>query len=93
VDKIACAKFLTTIDLTSGYHQIRLAEESRHLTAFTTPLGLWEWCVLPFGLAQAPAAFQRAMNGVIRGYEEFVAVYIDDLVVFFGYMGGALSSS
>lgn len=82
IDCIANSKFLTTLDLKSGYHQIPLEENCKQLTAFATPVGLYEWNVLPFGLAGAPAAFQRAMNSVVQGLESFCVIYIDDIVVF-----------
>ena len=65
----------------SGYHQIRIVGEDVPKTAFGIPLGLFEFCVLPFGLTNAPAAFQREMNRVFKGLD-FVLVYLDDILVF-----------
>ncbi|KAG6523944.1 hypothetical protein ZIOFF_013832 [Zingiber officinale] len=51
-------------------------------TAFWVPEGLFEWLVMPFGLKNAPAIFQRKMDNCFRGTEKFIAVYIDDILVF-----------
>lgn len=82
IDSVASSSFISTIDLKSGYHQVPLTFSSRHLTAFITPFGLFQWTVLPFGLAGAPAAFQSVMTSVLQGLEDFAAVYIDDIIVF-----------
>ena len=81
------AKIFSKIDLASGYHQIEVAPEHRELTAFILPEAvdghaLWEWKVMPFGLVNAPATFQRAMSIALRGCEAFTAVYLDDILIF-----------
>ena len=81
IDEVGKSSYITKIDLLKGYYQIPLAQESRDLTAFVTPDGLYRYCVMPFGLQTAPAVFQRLMNKVIRGLKH-VKVYLDDLVVF-----------
>ena len=81
IDRLGKAKFITTLDLTRGYWQVPMAKASRHLTAFTTPFGLFQFRVMPFGLQGAPATFQRLMDKVLQGLEEYAAAYIDDLVI------------
>nr|GEY53694.1 putative polyprotein [Tanacetum cinerariifolium] len=66
----------------SGFHQVAMDEESIPWTAFLVPGGLYEWLVMPFGLKNAPAVFQRKMDKCFKGTESFIAVYIDDILVF-----------
>ena len=77
------AKVLSTIDLFSGYHQVPMYEGDQDKTTFTTMFGNYKFCVMPFGLCNAPASFQREMN---RIFFDLIGVclfiYIDDLVVF-----------
>jgi Reverse transcriptase (RNA-dependent DNA polymerase) len=83
LDRLAGAKYFSTIDLKSGYHQIRLSDEDVYKTAFTTPFGLYEWRILPFGLANAPAVFQSVMNRTLQPYlGKFAMVYIDDVITY-----------
>ena len=82
LDQIGQARYITTLDLARGYWQVPVAEEDRHKTAFTTPLGLFQFRVMPFGLSGTPATFQRLMDHVIRGMHQFTNAYLDDLVVF-----------
>ena len=55
IDRLGGAKFITTLDLTRGYWQVPVAPISRARTAFTTPFGLYQFTVMPFGLHGAPA--------------------------------------
>ena len=82
IDKLGSARYLTTLDLSRGYWQVPVSKESQPLTAFVTPFGLYQFRVMPFGLNGAPATFQRLMDHVLRGLEEFSATYIDDVVIF-----------
>ena len=61
INGLGQARFITTLDLTKGYWQMPVAEEDRHKTVFTTPVGLFQFRVMPFGLSRAPASFQRMM--------------------------------
>ncbi|KAJ9505720.1 hypothetical protein QJQ45_006415 [Haematococcus lacustris] len=81
-DKLAGKKVFSSLDLQSGYHQIRITEADRPKTAFLTPMGQFQFKVLCFGLTNAPATFQRVMNNVFRPLiNKSVLVYIDDILV------------
>ena len=82
LDKVSSAKYISTIDLTWGYWQIPLEEDSRRKSAFVTEFGLYEFKTMPFGLHGAPATFQRLMDRVLRGAEEFSDAFLDDIAVF-----------
>ena len=73
------AKVFSTIDLRSGCHHITLGKSSRAKTAFVTPFGKYEFLMVPFGLAQAPAYFQLLMNKVLKGLK-FAMTYLDDII-------------
>lgn len=82
-DQLGGATIFSTMDLKSGYWQIPVAEEDIEKTAFTCHLGLFEFTRLPFGLANAPAVFQRTMNKVLSGLiGKCCMVYLDDIVVY-----------
>ncbi len=81
IDHIGQAKFVTTFDLLKGYWQVPLTPRAKQISTFVTPQGLFQYKVLPFGLKNAPATFQRLMNKVIRGLPN-TEVYIDDIVLF-----------
>ena len=70
------AKYFTTLDLQSGYYHIGLSEGSKAKTAFITPFGKYQFEVVPFGLAQAPAYFQQLISIVLQDCSEFVMVYL-----------------
>ena len=87
LDQLEAARYFTTLDLASGYWQIRLHQDSAEKTAFVTPQGLFQFHVMPFGLTNAPSVFQRLMERVLAGLNPedgpaFTAVYIDDVIVF-----------
>ena len=87
LDQLGKAQFFSTLDLASGYWQIRMAPEAQEKTAFVTHRGLFEFRVMPFGLTNAPAVFQRLMQQLLmplnpKNGVEFVNVYIDDVIVF-----------
>ena len=71
------------IDLQQGYYQLRIDKADCAKTAFVTPLGLYEFKVLPFGLANAPAVFQQTMHHIFHNQiGKTVLVYLDDILVF-----------
>ncbi|KAJ1178839.1 hypothetical protein NDU88_004081, partial [Pleurodeles waltl] len=82
IDTLASAKYLSPFDLTAGYWQIKLSEDAKPKTAFSTIGGHYQFTVMPFGLKNAPATFQRLVNTVLQGLEAFSAAYLDDIAVF-----------
>ena len=74
------SKIYSTFDMRSRYYHIVLSEESRPKTAFVSSYGKWEFKRCPFGLAQAPAYFQRLVNKVISGLT-FAFGYLDDIAL------------
>ncbi|GET52316.1 retroviral-like aspartic protease 1 [Rhizophagus irregularis DAOM 181602=DAOM 197198] len=83
LEKFRVAKWFTTIDLASGYWQIEMEEEDKEKTAFICSQGLYEFNVMPFGLKNAPAIFQRTMNKIFKEYlDKFMNVYIDDIIIY-----------
>ena len=83
LDKLSKVCFLSAIDLASGYHYIKLANNVCKKTAFITRYGLFEYTVLPLGLCNAPSTFQHLMNAVMSGYiDDFVLVYLYDTLIY-----------
>ena len=80
--KIGNSCVLFKMDLVQGFHQITVAETSRDKTTFECPYGRFRYVRMPFGLKNAPALFQRAIEIVLEPCRAFATSYIDDLVIF-----------
>lgn len=83
LDQLGGNKYFTTLDLASGFHQIKMSHKDIEKTAFSVNHGKYEFVRMPFGLKNAPAIFQRAMDDVLREHiGKICYVYMDDVVVF-----------
>ena len=85
LDAVADGKpiIFSSLDLKSGYHQVKIDESSKEKTAFSTNHASYEWNVMPFGLSGAPATFQRLMHSVMRGaFMKYLICYIDDCLIY-----------
>ena len=82
-DALAGSHYFCALDLASGYWQVQMAEADKQKTAFITKQGLYQFKVMPFGLCNAPATFERLMEMILKGYLwKRCMVYIDDVVVY-----------
>ena len=80
INSIQESKIFSKFDCTSGFWQIKMHPDSIEWTAFTCPLGHYEWLVMPFGLKNVPSIFQRKMDEIFSKYRKFVCIYIDDIL-------------
>ena len=82
LDSLHGSNLFTTLDMYSGYWQIPIAKGHRHKTAFSTESGHWQFCVMPFGVKNAPAVFVRLMADIMNGLQwNGIAVYLDDIII------------
>ena len=81
LDALSGSVWFSTLDLMSGYWQVEVDPKDREKTAFATTGGLYEYNVMPFGLANAPATFER-LTGLRGLHWQTCLVYLDDIIVF-----------
>jgi len=96
LDQLGHSHYFSTLDLAAGYWQVQMHPSSKEKTTFITHKGLFEFNVMPFGLRNAPAVFQRLMQKVLAGlnpdgHPPFVSVYLDDILIFSKTFEGHLS--
>ncbi|KAJ8417748.1 hypothetical protein AAFF_G00225910 [Aldrovandia affinis] len=85
LEHISGSTWFSSLDLRSDYWQVELAPDARPKTAFTIGQGLWQFCVMLFGLCNAPATFERMLS-----HRQHCIVYLDDLLVHASDFKGAL---
>ncbi len=82
LEALAGSSLFSTLDLKSGYWQVQVEERDREKTAFSVGNGLWQFAVMPFGLCNAPATFERLMEQVLAGLPlQAALIYLDDILV------------
>ena len=81
IDKVGNSKYVTKFDLLKGFWQVPLTDRAKEVSAFATPKGLYQYKVMPFGMKNSPATFQRLVNNVICGLDGCDA-YIDDVIIY-----------
>ena len=79
IDKVGNSKYVTKFDLLKGFWQVPLTDKAKEVSAFATPIGLCK--VMPFGMKNSPATFQRHVYNIICRLDGCVA-YIDDVIIY-----------
>ena len=82
-DQVWGEKFLSNLDLRSGYHQIRIKEEDVNKITFRTRYGNYKFVVIPFGLTNSLATFMCLINGIFNKYlDQFMLIFIDEILMY-----------
>lgn len=82
VDNLSGSYIFSSLDLCSGFYQMKVDPKDTYKTAFATDSGLYEWNRVPFGLKNSPNSFQRLMQIVLSGLKPHqIAVYLDDIII------------
>ena len=83
LERICKAKIYSKIDIIAAFNRLRMQQGEEWKTAFRTRYGLYEYLVMPFGLANAPSSFQNFINDILHGMlDEFCTAYIDDILIY-----------
>ena len=83
LDRLGTAKYYTKLDIKDAYHNVRIKQGDEWKTTFTTKCSTYEYFVIPFGLTNPPAAFQRWINKTLQSYIDICCIiYLDDVVIF-----------
>ncbi len=83
LDRISRAKIFTKLDIRQAFHKLRIHPDSEDLTTFRTRYGMFKYKVLPFGLTNGPASFQRFVNDLFMDYLDlFLSIYLDDILIY-----------
>lgn len=81
--RVSKAKIFTKLDIRQAFHRIRMHPDSEEYTTFRTRYGSYKCKVLPFGLTNGPATYQRYMNDVLMQYlDDFCTAYLDDILIY-----------
>lgn len=82
LDALSGSNWFGCVNLNSGFWQLGMDDQSKCKTAFSTSQGLYQFNVMPFGLANAPSSFERLMENVLRGLQwEECLLYLDDIII------------
>lgn len=83
LNRLSKARIYTKLDIIAAFYRLRMAKVDKCLAAFRTRHGLFEYLVMPFGLANAPRSFQHYANDALRPYlDDFCTAYIDDILIY-----------
>ena len=82
LEGVGRAQYISKLDLSKGYYQVQLTQQAIPKTAFTSHRGTFEFTRMPFGVKNAPAAFQSLMQRILSDQGEWATAYMDDIVVF-----------